>query len=141
MFQLSEQVNKEDQSKLNIIITGRTQFFLPVRHCIISDAIIYELDNFSEEQTDRWLHAFFQATKQHPVITREQLNVYHLKDLMKQPILLTICTTMMLDILKEQTPDGESTFLGKFKEEICISQIYAIIVEWTYIKRHQSGAK
>ncbi|MBN2440260.1 MAG: pentapeptide repeat-containing protein [Spirochaetales bacterium] len=137
LFHLSARVNKESGSQLNIVLTGRTQFFLPMRHCLVADSCIYELDNFSDQQTDRWLAAYFKATGKKPEITREQLRGYHLTDLIKQPILLTICTTMISDILADKNRGGD--FIDKFKGEISISKIYAIIVDWTYKKRHQSG--
>ncbi len=132
LFRLAGQVNgRSDGSKLNLILTGRSQFVGQIKSCFSSDHWVLEIDDFSEGNVAAWLERFGEQKNGVEKVTVEQLNGFHLQDLISQPILLTISAIMLCD------QDGKR-LLGELDgATMNRSQIYKTIIRWSYDKRWQ----
>jgi uncharacterized protein YjbI with pentapeptide repeats len=137
VFRLSQKINNIPNSTLNIILTGRSQYVGQIKSSFNTDHIVYEIEDFSENKVGLWLKRFnsqkFSLCNTHKNITPQQLKKYHLQELMSQPILLSISSIMLCD------PEGQK-LLSKFdSSNINRTQIYKVIIQWSYEKRWQKS--
>mgnify|MGYP003646112489 CR=1 FL=1 len=137
IFRLSQKINKVAGSTLNIILTGRSQYVGQIKSSFNTDHIIYEIEDFADDKIKLWLNRFNSQKaslyKSHKNITLNKLNKHHLQELMSQPILLSISSIMLCD------PEGQK-LLSKFdSNNINRTQIYKVIIQWSYEKRWQKS--
>ncbi|GBC59737.1 hypothetical protein DENIS_0678 [Desulfonema ishimotonii] len=131
MFRLSENVNKRDDSKLNLILTGRSQFVRQVQNAFTGPYHQYEIRDFVEEQVGTWLRKYCVIKKIEPELKYENFESKKLKDLIHQPILLTISAMMLAD------ETGRRLIEDVGDREITRGDIYQIIIQWTYERKWQ----
>lgn len=131
LFYLSRKINEQPNSKLNLILTGRTQFVGQIKSSFNSDYLSYEIKDFSKGQIELWLKRFNKQRDGGRILSIDRLEKYHLQELITQPILLAISSIMLVD------DDGERLLKKLGGNVINRSQIYKVIVEWSYHKKWQ----
>jgi len=131
MFRLSAEINEREDSKLNLILTGRSQFVDQIKSAFNTDYHFYKIEDFSRDQIETWLKKYNDSKKIDPPLQYKNLADRHLKDLVGQPILLTISSMMLAD------PVSENRKLTR--EQVSRGEIYNTIIEWTYLKRWQNS--
>jgi len=134
MFRLSGEINQRKDSRLNLIFTGRSQFVKQVQSAFNTDYHLYEIEDFSREQIEKWLTKYCDSKGTKPPLQYKDLADRHLKDLIGQPILLTISSMMLADPVSENRD-----LMGELKQ-VSRGEIYKTIIEWTYLKRWQSNS-
>jgi len=85
MFRLSGEINRRKDSRLNLILTGRSQFVKQIQAAFNTDYHLYEIEDFSRMQIEKWLGKYCVSKKIEPPLQYEKLADRHLKDLMGQP--------------------------------------------------------
>jgi hypothetical protein len=130
LFELSERINKEKNSRLNLILTGRSQFVKDIRRAFTSAYHLFEIKDFSQEQVERWLEKYCETKKIDPPITYQNFTDKHLQDLIHQPILLTVSAMMLADKYGQK-------LIGDLQGTISRGDIYRTIITWTYQRKWQ----
>ena len=131
MFNLSSEINRQENSRFNLILTGRSQFVKQVQPTFSGDYHTYEMEDFSRSQVDVWLKKYCGQKQIVPSLEYEDFADRHLEDLIHQPILLTISSMMLADT------DGRKLLGDLQKNQICRGDIYRTIIRWTYLKKWQ----
>ncbi|MCG7926939.1 MAG: hypothetical protein JAY67_15575 [Candidatus Thiodiazotropha taylori] len=132
LFILSERVNGNLNTRLNIVITGRTQFIGLVKASFVSDYHEYEIVDFDSRQIDKWLKKYCSLKHISPQLTQSDLYGHKLGNLIHQPILLTISSAMLTD------ETGRKLIGSIDKSNISRLKIYQTITKWSYMKQWQS---
>ncbi len=130
IFMLAKRVNDHEDSRLNLILTGRTLFVGQVKRHFVGDYRTFEIQDFNSDQVDSWLAKYNRIKKPEKTIDRYTLTSHHLDQLIRQPILLTISARILAD------PLGIAMLKDIPKERITRGLIYETIVSWTYQKKH-----
>ncbi len=130
MFALSDRINKQKDSQLNLIFTGRSQFVKGIQSAFTSAYHLFEIEDFSQEQVERWLEKYCNIKQIDPPITYQNFTDKHLRDLIHQPILLTVSAMMLAD------KDGQK-LIGNLQGTISRGDIYRTIITWTYKRKWQ----
>ena len=130
MFILSEKINKIKDSKLNLIFTGRSQFVKSIASAFSSAYHLFEIEDFSHDQIESWLKKYCTVKKIDPRLTYRDFEDRHLKDLIHQPILLTISAMMLED-------DKGRQLMNQLQGTVSRGDIYRTIVKWTHQKKWQ----
>jgi hypothetical protein len=131
LFRLTERINKKPRTKLNLILTGRSQYVGQIKTCFNTDHLIFEIEDFSKEKIELWLERFHDQKPTVESITFAKLNRFNLQELISQPILLAISAIMLCD------NDGKKLLSEYQGSNINRTQIYKIIVRWSYEKKWQ----
>ncbi|OQX06643.1 MAG: hypothetical protein BWK80_50470 [Desulfobacteraceae bacterium IS3] len=131
LFHLSAEVNRRDDSKFNLVLTGRSQFVRQIQPSFSGDYHLYEIEDFSKAQVEIWLKKYCEQKRVKPVLQYEDFVASHLEDLIHQPILLTIAAMMFSDT------EGRRLMGDLQKEQISRGDIYRTIIRWTYLKKWQ----
>ncbi len=135
MFYFAAKVNKKADSRLNLIVTGRSQYVGQIQSCFNKTHTVIDITDFNEHKREVWLSKFNQQKRlaDGNELNAEDFEKYKLSELVSQPILLSISSIMLTD------PDGKA-LIEEFKgEEINRALIYRTIIEWSYDKRWQEG--
>ncbi|MFT4929918.1 MAG: hypothetical protein ACI8WB_006053, partial [Phenylobacterium sp.] len=132
LFRLADRVNRLAGSKLSLILTGRSQYVAQIKQSFNTDHWIFEIEDFSDDKMQLWLERFNGQKNGIEPITIEQLNDYHLQDLMPQPILLAISSIMLCD------NEGKKLIDELDHNTINRTAIYDTIIRWSHKKRWQT---
>jgi len=124
MFDLQKRINQEHESSLRLILTGRSLFIENIRGEFPEEYRLLEILDFSDDQLDLWLEKFNKITEN--TLTATELDERHLEELKKQPVLLTICATILTD------HNGKQLFQKHGKTPFNKLQVYEKIIKWTY---------
>ncbi|OLF74892.1 hypothetical protein AWH60_09655 [Pseudoalteromonas haloplanktis] len=131
LFRLADRINNKLHTKLNLILTGRSQYVGQIKTCFNTDHLIFEIEDFSKEKIGLWLKRFHQQKPTDESITLDKLNMFNLQELISQPILLAISAIMLCD------NDGKKLLSEFDGSNINRTQIYEIIIRWSYEKKWQ----
>ncbi|QTA93092.1 pentapeptide repeat-containing protein [Desulfonema magnum] len=131
MFHLSAEINQREDSKFNLILTGRSQFVKQVQPSFSADYHLYEIEDFSRAQVDTWLKKYCGKKQIRPHLKYKDFVDWHLEDLIHQPILLTISSMILSDI------EGRKLLGNLPRGQISRGDIYRMIIKWTYLKKWQ----
>lgn len=133
IFRLAERVNKVPGSKLNLILTGRSQYVGQIKSCFSQEHMVFEIGDFSKEQVSLWLNRFNSQKINSENVTIEKLHKYHLQELTSQPILLASSAIMLCD------REGKKLLSELDRSIINRTQIYKTIIRWSYDKKWQKS--
>ena len=133
LFMLAQKINNRKDSRLNLVFTGRSLFVDQIKRYFVQPHHRFEILDFHREQVDQWLKKYNRLKQPETPLTRETLESRHLKQLIGQPILLTIVARILAD------PMGIAMLEELPTENISLRHIYQIIVSWTYRKQHQDN--
>jgi uncharacterized protein YjbI with pentapeptide repeats len=127
MLDLYKRVNSLQNSSLKLIMTGRTKFVNDIKGEFPEEYIQYEINDFTDDNLDSWLTKFNSITGES--LSSTELNERHLSTLKYQPVLLTICSTILT------SADGKELFNKKGNYKFNRIQVYEKIIKWTYNKK------
>ena len=129
LFDLSARLNKNNDTKLNLIFTGRTQFVKKIQSAFNADYHLYSINDFTKDQVVTWLDKYSIMKGIEPPLTYDDLCSKRLEELIHQPILLTISSLMLSD---KEGKKLVSDFSGKI---ISKGNIYKTIIKWTFRRK------
>ena len=130
LFNFSERLNKHNNTRCNLILTGRSQFVGEIQSCFIKKHYVIDIADFNGEQQALWFKKFNrQKQLKDDDLTIRDLENYQLQELLKQPILLAICAIMLTD------SEGKKLIAKQEGQEISRALVYYIIIEWAYYKK------
>lgn len=132
MFVLSIRLNKDQNTKFNLIMTGRSQFVRYVQPSFASEYHQYEIKDFSLGQIQRWLTKYSICKKITPSLVYGKFESMKITELIFQPILLHICSLLLSD------PRGKKLLDEIEEEQITRGKIYETIIKFTYEKKWQN---
>ncbi len=128
ILSLFKRVNYENDSSLKLVLTGRTRFIDQIKSEFPEKYIVYEIEDFKDYRLQLWLDKFNKATNNN--LTATELDERHLRELKYQPVLLTICATIIT------SPKGKKLFSKSKNEEFNRLQVYDKIIKWTYERKN-----
>lgn len=131
LFNLAGKVNKTADSRLNLIVTGRSQYVGQINNCFNKNHSVFDITDFDENKRALWIAKFNQQKQfnEQEQLTLSQFEQYKLDELISQPILLSISAIMLTD------PEGR-TLIAEFEgKPITRALIYRTIIQWSYDKR------
>lgn len=131
IFRMTDRMNQMPETKLSLVLTGRSQFVGQIKSCFNSDHITYEIEDFNDDKVSFWLERFAEQKAEAGTISIKQLKAHHLDELISQPILLTISAIMLSDEYGRQLFDK----IGQSK--INRTMVYQTIILWSYEKKWQ----
>lgn len=137
IFDLSITINKRENSKFNLILTGRTQYVNEIRSYFSADYYLFQIMDFNYKQISYWLSKYCDAKSISPPLTTKNLAEYHLQDLITQPILLTISSIMLTDINCSIVNEELN------KTHHSRTDIYRLIIRWSFFRKwnHNTNLK
>ncbi|WP_256868066.1 pentapeptide repeat-containing protein [Candidatus Entotheonella palauensis] len=134
LFTLADHMNRRDDTRLNLVFTGHSQFVRHVQSAFSTAYHLYEIQDFTSGQIESWLQKYCVLKQVSPALTAKDFEAKHLNDLISQPILLTITAMMLVDAQGQALLNNLSA-----ESEGAISRgvIYRTIITWTYLKKWQ----
>lgn len=137
LFDLSTDINKKQDSRLNLIFTGRSQYVGQIKSCFTSTHLAIDICDFDENKQKFWLKSFNEQKNLDDTnkLTLDKLKRFNLNELLSQPILLTISSIMLTDV------DGKQIIEKYVHTQINRSEIYRTIIKWSYEKRWTKSAR
>ncbi|WP_457934227.1 NACHT domain-containing protein [Pseudoalteromonas sp. SCSIO 43210] len=137
LFDLSLDINKKQDSRLNLILTGRSQYVGQIQSCFNQTHTIIDICDFDRDKQQIWLDSFNiqKHLKGDSQLTLQKFERFNLADLVSQPILLTISSIMLTDA------DGKELIEEYGGQQINRAEIYRTIIKWSYEKRWHKGAR
>ncbi len=131
LFTLADGVNRRSDSRLNLVLTGRTQFVRQIQNAFSGPYHLFEIQDFTADQVATWLETYCRLKQAPQPLTIEDFKSRHLNELITQPILLTITAMMLID------PEGQRLMGDIPPGEVSRGAIYRTIIAWTYWKKWQ----
>ncbi len=137
LFDLSLDINKKQDSRLNLILTGRSQYVGQIQSCFNQTHTIIDICDFDSDKQQIWLDSFNiqKELKGNSQLTLQKFRRFNLTELVSQPILLTISSIMLTDA------DGKQLIEEYGGQQINRAEIYRIIIKWSYEKRWHKSAR
>ena len=127
LFYLANKVNNQDTSRLNLVVTGRSQYVGQIKSAFVSPHYIIDIDDFDQSRQEVWLTKFNQQTKAE--LDYSQFEQHQLDDLVSQPILLSISALMLTDV------EGKRLLARYGGQQLNRAMVYHTIIEWAYNKQ------
>lgn len=131
LFNLSVRLNKHENTKFNLILTGRSQFVKFIQHTFVHRYHQYEIIDFTPTQVSKWLYKYSNTKKIVPALNYNKFSEMKISELVHQPILLTICSLLLSD------PKGKQLIEELDNRRLTRGMIFEKIIKFTYEKKWQ----
>ncbi|MEW5735234.1 MAG: pentapeptide repeat-containing protein [Thermodesulfobacteriota bacterium] len=126
LARMARRVNRRADSRLDLVLTGRSRFFAKVRTSLPAPFIEYEIADFDSRRVGAWLDNWSREKGLETRLCLGDLERNNLDELSGQPVLL--CLSALL--LSDRTGNGSRPPVPEPDRR----GIYRTIVSWTYHK-------